>query len=284
MTSPKRVRRMATRSALALVVVVGVVAPVQWLRAASSDDAAVATAVAVRTGQRTQIDPIEPPPVEVGCLIGIVETVSTGIDSRQRWKIGSIPTSNGWWKVAYASASGARGPIAVVGDSLTLGVLNQTMRGLVDAGYGPVCVDAGIGRRIPASTTSAVSSGVQVIARLRAGEAVWKRTDVRWVMALGTNDTRSYTTRYAGFIKLAMDTIGTTTRPVYWVNVRTLVPTYADVSEPYWNSLLPRTGVVVIDWWTATKITPEIYFDNDLIHASPLGSALRVQITMAALT
>jgi len=280
----QRVRRHLLRGVLTIAATVAIITPVQLLRAASSDEAATATAGAVRTGQRTQIDPIEPPPVEVGCLIGEVETVSTTTDPGQRWQIGTIPSSNGAWKVAYAAASGWRGPLAVVGDSLTYLSLNQTTRALVNAGYGPVCVDAGIGRRIPTSTTSRVSSGVQVIARLRAGDAVWRRTDIPWVIALGTNDTRGSASRYADLIKLAMDAVGFTTRPVYWVNVRTLVPSYAAELEPYWNSLLPRPGVVVIDWWTATKTSSSLYIGADLVHTTTTGATLRVQIMTAALT
>lgn len=240
------------------------------------------TEAAVRLPDRMQLEPPAAPPTYGGCLIGDVVTVSASTDAQQRWRVGTVPGTSGRWKSALAPTAGLRGPVVVIGDSLTVGALTNVMRELLDAGYGPVCIDGAVGRRIN-GTAPLVSSGLKVTARIKASDPVWQLPQVHWVVGFGTNDTRGFASQFNGLIQSQIDAIGATLFPICWINVRTLVAPYDTVNEPAWNALLARPTVRIIDWWSAIDPALATYIASDNVHATALGSALRARLVLVAL-
>jgi len=238
----------------------------------SIDSAADGTTSAVRGG-RVQVEPIPPPPSYSGCLTGSVAKVSAAVDPAQRWWVGTISSN---WKSTFYPTAGQRGPVAVVGDSLTLGSENSLMRSLIDSGYGPICVDGGVARRMTVGGTSSVSNAVNVIARIKASDPVWRMPVVRWVLGIGTNDARmTNMSTYPTTIQAGLSAIGGGNFPVWFVNVRTR-QLYNKPAEDRWNSNLHVAGVLIIDWAAAVEATPEVYISSgDYIHLTPAGYAMR---------
>jgi hypothetical protein len=249
---------------------------------ASIDGAAGASVVAVR-GPSTQVEQPAPPPDHNGCLKGTGTKVSAAVDPAQRWYIDIQDTTWRYWKISFYPRPGVRGAVAVVGDSLTVASTEETMRDLIDAGYGPICIDAQVARRVSVYT-SALPSGVQEIARIKSSDAVWRLSTVRWVIALGTNDTRADISNYSATIQKGRDAVGSVTVPIYWIDVRTRLGAPYTTYENAWNDRLPGPNIVVIGWAAAVAASPTTYINNtDLIHLTPAGEVLRGQITRAAL-
>lgn len=244
------------------------------------------SAVAVR-GQRTQVAPIVLGPPAGGCLVGTVSRVASAIDPARRWQVGSVSSS---WKASFRAESGAKGPVVVVGDSLTLSAMEETMRYLVDAGYGPVCIDGGVARRMEVGTGGSVSSAVEVIARIKASDPVWRMPTVRWVLAIGTNDARpNNTSTFAATIQKGRTAVGTSSyHPLLWIDLRTRreeIGAGWEAIENQWNAALVAPRTVVIQWAAEVAASPESYIIGtpDWTHLTTGGQYLRGQLTLQAL-
>ncbi|MDO8390667.1 MAG: hypothetical protein Q7V57_09280 [Actinomycetota bacterium] len=243
------------------------------------------SAVAVR-GQRTQVAPIALGPPAGGCLVGTVSRVASAIDPARRWQVGTVSSS---WKASFRAESGSKGPVAVVGDSLTLSSMEETMRYLVDAGYGPVCIDGGVARRMEVGTGGSVSSAVEVIARIKASDPVWQMPTVRWVLAIGTNDARpNNTSTFAATIQKGRTAVGTSYHPLLWIDLRTRreeIGAGWDAIEDQWNAALVAPRTVVIRWAAEVAPSPESYIIGtpDWTHLTTGGQYLRGQLTLQAL-
>lgn len=217
-----------------------------------------------------------------GCLVGKVSTVARSIDPQRRWYVGTKSSS---WKSALYSAAGPKGPVAVVGDSLTFGSLNATMNRLIDAGFGPICIDGAVSRRVVVS--GVVNSGVQVITRLKNGSSVWRAPDVRWVVALGTNDARSssaYVATYSNTIQKGVAAIGSTTNPILWVDVRTFRSGSYTYFENQWNQRLTGSRITPVSWsaFVDGQANPQSLFARDKIHLTGSAYKLRGALVAAA--
>lgn len=236
------------------------------------DGAADGSTAAVR-GARTQVEPLPPPPSHGGCLTGSVARVSSAVDPAQRWYVGTISIN---WKVTFYPTSGLRGPVAIVGDSLTLGSENSLMRNLIDAGYGPICVDGGVSRRMTVGATSGVSNAVNVIARIKASDPVWRVPVVRWVLGIGTNDARmTNMSTYPTTIQAGRTAIGGGYYfPIWFINVRTR-QLFNKPAEDLWNATLQVPGITIIDWAAAADPALDTYIGGDYIHLTPAGYTMR---------
>lgn len=262
-----------------LAVATSASAEIPWIT--SADGPADATAPAER-GARVQVEPIPPPPIAAGCTTGTVSRVAATTDPAQRWLVGTVSTN---WKVALYTGSGPRGTVAVIGDSLTLAAQEETMRYLINAGFGPICIDGGVARRVGPTTNSPVSSGVEVIGRIRASDPVWSDPSVHWVLAFGTNDVGSSTSTYAAAIQRGIAAVGVTSYPIRWVDVRTRRnedtrnPARPDwrFLENTWNAKLVAAGLRIIGWSAATATTPSRYIIAlpDYVHLTTTGEVLR---------
>lgn len=228
-----------------------------------------------------QVNPLPPPPVYGGCLTGTVAKVSASVDPQQRWWVGTVSSN---WKVVRHDQVGPRGPVVVVGDSLTLGAETNMMRELLAGGYGPICIDGGVARRMTVGATSAVSNGVLVIDRIRKSDPVWRMPVVRWVLAIGTNDARmTNLSSYPTTIAAGKAAVGASNYPLLWVDVRTRVD-YNRPAEDKWNRDLVAAGVRVVGWAPAVDESPATYInDTDKIHLLPAGNVLRGHLVRVAL-
>lgn len=250
---------------------------------ASIDRAAGATAVAVR-GERTQVEPPPSSPDSGGCLSGTGTKVAASIDPAQRWYVDVVSSQWYYWKVSFYPRTGARGAVVVVGDSLTVAASEETMRGLIDAGFGPVCIDGQVSRRVSVYTSN-IPSGVQEVARIKSSDQVWRSSTVRWVLALGTNDDRADTSAYAATIQKGRNAVGAVTVPMYWIDIRTRLGDPSTNYENQWNARLPGPNTVVIGWAAAVAPSPARYINgDDMIHLTAAGEVLRGNITAAALS
>lgn len=246
-------------------------------------DGADATVVAER-GSMVQVEPMPGPATHGGCLLGSVAPVAASIDPAQRWSIGVVSIN---WKTALYPLSGVRGPVVVVGDSLTHGSVNTTMRDLVDAGFGPVCIDAAVSRRVVVGTATLVS-GVDTITRIKTSDPAWALPVVRWVLALGTNDVRPYPATLATFsttIAYGRNAVGPTVVPMYWVDVRTRRGEPYTTYENEWNNRLAAAGTIVIGFaaWADALADPGSVFAGDLIHLTTASYPLRGHLVADAI-
>jgi GDSL-like Lipase/Acylhydrolase family len=150
--------------------------------------------------------------------------------------------------------------VAVVGDSLTVGIQDTLPRDARDRGF-TVQIDAKKGREIP--------EGVKVIEKLVPGKDMV-------VIALGTNDARGSLDAKAAslLIEQALDAVGTTL-PVLWVNVYRDPKTEAGRAAQRFNAALEaeratHPNLTVADWATAMNGNTKI-MSSDGIHLSDDG-------------
>lgn len=238
--------------------------------------------------ERSQVEAQPPAPTYGGCLQSGYATTTVGT-APNTWKRISKPETTYPWLIGFRSTAGPRGAIVVVGDSLTVYSFNTTMNELIALGYGPICMDASVGRMAsPKPSGSRSTSGAGVVERIKASDAVWRLDNTTWVLALGTNDvaygSSSTMTEYAtAHIADVRTAIGVLRVPQYWVNVRTLRPT-TQSKEDTWNSLLAAPGVTVIDWSAAVSRVPGVDINaTDLVHLTTAGNAVRVPLLINSL-
>lgn len=205
-----------------------------------------------------------------GCLLSPVAINSSGL------YVNSIAADAQHTQVVVLSmTAGWRGPVVLVGDSITRQSAQETAIVLRQRGYGPICVDGLVSRSI-AYSTYADPDGVDTAARIRSSDPVWASPSTRWAVALGTNDiafSGSSAVAAAGFQQQMMAAIGPVTQPVPWVNVGTLLGGSRPASEAAWNGAL--SGRPVIDW--KAQLQPS-WILSDKVHLTAAGIAARAQI------
>ena len=277
-------RRRALFALATVAVIGGAVAHAAASGTASKvDGAADPSSLAVR-GERTQVETPLAAPDHGGCLSGTGTKVAASIDPAQRWYVDVVSSEWYYWKVSFYPRPGLRGAVALVGDSLTVAASEETMRGLIDAGFGPVCIDGQVARRTSVATNE-IPSGVQEVARIKSSDPVWRLSTVRWVLALGTNDARGTISTYAATIQKGRNAVGTVTVPMYWIDVRTRLGEPNTNYENQWNARLPGPNTVIIGWAAAVAPSASLYINSvDMIHLTAAGEVLRGNLTAATLS
>lgn len=243
------------------------------------------TAVTAYRGTMLQIDDPPPPPRYSGCLIDGGAPVETGIDPARRYRVEQRLDS---WRILFYDKPGLRGPVVVLGDSLTDGSAHPTMRALIDAGFGPVCIDGAWSRRVLVADEK--GAGIDAVERIRASEQVWASARVRWVIALGTNDVDKGASGVSAFpwlVGALRASLGTLTVPAFWVEVRTL--RHGSVSYPEledaWNATLAPGGFETVDWagFVDSATDPRLFIAGDDVHLTAAGADARARLVLAAL-
>jgi hypothetical protein len=163
------------------------------------------------------------------------------------------------------SAQGPNGPIAVIGDSLTAGLINDLGSRLGDAGFGGLRIDAVVSRRMTKS--SSVSSGTSAIQAARS--AGFDPTN--WMIALGTNDFYESSSAMERMINEVLNEIGSG-HTVTWVNI--WMTAHTDESARFNTALArvdaQRSSLRVIDWASSARAHPN-WFAGDGVHYTSDG-------------
>ncbi len=226
---------------------------------------------------RTNLEPPNPP--VGGCLSGPAPRDSTG-----RW---FLQTVNKWSKVGYYPEFGDKGPVVLIGDSLTWQSIIPAMNTLVDRGYGPICLD-GVISRSTLSGSASITSARSGIDRVKASHPFWQSQSVRWVVGMGTNDVAVTNTSSAA-ARVRIDgivaSIGSDYHLIGWVNLRTRRGEPWTAREDAFNEQIAQTpGVYLIDWATLVQPSPPTYiWPADLIHLTLLGQQARSDLTASRL-
>ncbi len=217
-------------------------------------------------------------PDSSGCLPGVGK-----LDATRRW-YQQDNTSANTSAIAWYPGAGPLGALAVMGDSLTWQTLKGTMNHLVDAGFGPICIDSAVYRNISV-TVLKVNSGVDATNRLRT-HAFWTAPTVRWAVAMGSNDVGAASTTAAMQARIDDElwAIGPTARSVLWMNVRTRRSTYQTVETRFDQALAATPNVVPVDWSSFVSPNPALYIlSADLVHLTATGIAWRPVLLTNAL-
>lgn len=153
--------------------------------------------------------------------------------------------------------------VFVIGDSLTVGARSSTEK---------LAYELGLDLTIDAVSGRSTRTGLQVLSLIAPppGSVV--------VMALGTNDTNSYS-KYSEYIDKAMSAVPTA-RKVVWLTVWRKGP-LKEINRAIYNAVLRYPNFVVVDW-SATLLAHPEFLDADNTHHSPSGYKERSrQITAA---
>lgn len=216
-----------------------------------------------------------PDPAIGGCLTGLAERDTTG-----RWL---QQTVNKWGKIGYYAGFGEKGPLVIVGDSLTWQSIIPAMNTLIDRGYGPICLDGVISRW---STTGSMSipPATAAISRIKSSHGFWRSDSVRWVIAMGTNDVAATTTSASAArarIDAVVAAIGSSYHQIGWINVRTRRGSPWPPREDTFNRQIALTpNVYPIDWSSLVAPSPPTYvWNSDLIHLTVVGQQARSDLT-----
>jgi lysophospholipase L1-like esterase len=178
---------------------------------------------------------------------------------------------------------GWRGPVVVLGDSLTWDTAPSLEAAFRAAGWGPVVVDAFPGRQVTDDEPDPFS-GLVAAKRLVLERDV---RDAPWVVALGTNDIGPEGGSEAenrAAVEELLDFLGSGTR-VLWVDVwRTDL---AERSFAY-NLMLAdlagtRANLEIIPWAGEAWVRPE-WFEEDGIHLTADGMAARDRFLVERVT
>lgn len=227
----------------------------------------IGTPLAPTTGPPTNNPPVRVAPTgPTGCLQYVPEPSADGVFQIQ---IGPFQT------VVHIFTAGPKGPIVVVGDSLTVGSATQTARALRAKGWGPICIDAAIARSIKFGG-SLLPSGLNAVERIKASDPVWNDPTITWVVALGTNDVGFSTTsaeRADQYVHDQLAAIGP--NQTYWVNVCT-ARTDWQYEEAIFNHSISTSGVRVIDWYSASE--DQHWTAGDRIHLNTIGYQARADL------
>lgn len=231
------------------------------------------TPTAATLPARSNVKP--PDPAAGGCLSGPAERDKTG-----RWL---QQTVNKWGKVGYYAGFGAKGPLAVIGDSLTWQSIIPAMNTLIDRGYGPICLD-GVISRWSSTGSASIPSAKTAIERIKSSHGIWRSQSVRWVIAMGTNDVAATGTSAAAAaarIDSLVAAVGSDYHMVGWINLRTRRGQPWIAREDAFNEQLATTpGVYVIDWAAVVQPDPPTFvWNTDLIHLTVLGQQARSDLT-----
>jgi hypothetical protein len=180
--------------------------------------------------------------------------------------------------VVHIATAGSKGPIVVVGDSLTVGSAAPTARALRAAGWGPICIDATTSRTVEFGSET-VPNGVDAARRIKASNPIWNSSAITWVVALGTNDA-VFSAGNAGrsnkYVADQRAAIGS--NPIWWMNVRTGRPD-RQYQEGMFNQSIARGGNSVIDWYSASA--GKGWTGPDQIHLTAAGYQARADLVAA---
>ncbi|MEQ1700825.1 MAG: peptidoglycan-binding protein [Ilumatobacteraceae bacterium] len=210
--------------------------------------------------------PPPPPALPAGCL-----QFATTADSNGVFTV----NPNQYQRVAATSETGVKGPIIVIGDSLTWQTATDTAAALRLVGYGPVCVSGTISATVQWGNAQ-IPDGLDSIARIRASAPVWSGPTPRVVIALGTNDTGFVTTSPAAArsdIHTMLTAIGPTSKPVAWMTVRTTRQAPWPARESNWNTQLVAAGVETMPWAAEFQ---NAWVGSDKVHCVAAGRVARV--------
>jgi hypothetical protein len=239
-------------------------------------------AVAATTGAHAIVD-------ITGWFIGTpVATTIAAAPAKATGPIGCLqyvpaPSADGVYQIQIAPyqtvvhivTTGPKGPIVVIGDSLTVGSATQTARALRTAGWGPICIDGTTSRTVDFGS-DAVPTGVDAARRIRASNPIWNNPAITWVVALGTNDSQFSGGSMARADKYVTDqraAIGA--NPIWWMNVRTSRPDW-QFQEGIFNQAITRSGISVIDWNGASA--GKGWTTADEIHLTAAGYQARADL------
>jgi len=206
-----------------------------------------------------------------------VAVLATGVSAAVA--VTAVAVARRWWRrtrrpdlrsLRTSARGGPRGPVCVIGDSLTFERIDDLMDALTAAGFGPVRVDARPGRRCVRDVPMA-RSGVRAVTRAR--QAMDPAT--RWLVALGQNDADD-TAPGAGHALVAgvLDAIGPAA--VVWLDVVTVPPAASPAAfgAAIVEACGARAGVRVARW-SAVAAGRTAWFAADGIHHTPEGTAAR---------
>lgn len=170
-----------------------------------------------------------------------------------------------------------------IGDSTSVGIVNQLKNNYQSHGFHNVYISAGNGRSIAYATKPDTLNGVDAIKfyknKLGSGTC--------WVIALGTNDAASvYKPNDSFRINSVMKAVNGD--PVLWVNVwmnSKTRPEYNKQAAVTWNNLLSSItknypNSTILDWASFVKKNPS-WLSVDGYHYSSIGSLNRSQIIPA---
>ena len=223
------------------------------------------------TGQRTAANPAISHTNEAN--FRSASCISTGWTTNefghQEAKIGS------YQKVVSVPEVGVRGPVAVVGDSLTYQSAETLAVKLQQAGWGPICVDGTISRTVEFGNYN-IPDGLDAVRRIRGVSSEWSRPEVVWVVPLGTNDagfSGNSEERAARSARKLVDEIGQSDR-IWWMNVKTTVSGSRVGWEAAYNAGISSLGVNVIDWYGRT-VSESGHLSGDRVHLSRYGIDIR---------
>jgi hypothetical protein len=203
----------------------------------------------------------------------------------------SRPNENGhaeanpgrYQRVVSIPETGRLGAVAVVGDSLTYQSARDLAAKLQRDGWGPVCVDGTISRTVEYGNSS-IPDGLDAVRRIRSVSSEWTRSDVTWVVALGTNDSgfsRSSSTRANTSAAKLANEIGNVGN-IFWVNTRTNRTGSPASYEAAWNAGVSQLGVRIINWSSAAQTNPAV-MGGDKVHLTSLGVTVRNDVIVRAL-
>lgn len=180
-----------------------------------------------------------------------------------------------------------RGPItsvAMVGDSITQGSLDELQAAFTTAGFTDTRIDGDTGRRIEVGNgkgdapLSGVGTLYGMLAEGLAPDA--------WVIALGTNDVGSYPSpeAYGDLIDLILGMLPVST-PLVWVN--TYRRQYLDDTNAFNLVLLQRINdrpnARVVDWFAAVTALDADLLRSDRLHPNEQGQLVLALLVVDAL-
>ena len=217
--------------------------------------------------------PADSSPASSGtCIPAGTSSAPSKWDPEHRWRVAK---PNRFQLHVFYEQAGPKGPVVSIGGSLSYGVAEVLTRDLVNAGYGPICVDARIGRQM--APVGGGQGGLNIAKRLKA---VYPGQNVRWYAAFGNNDINSVSPATAvKRIQAILDVIGTTKHPVVWSNlVSCRTPEYK-AKEAAFNAGLSTLNVVVHDWASIVRKQPKLLI-SDCLHVGFAGNKVRAASVM----
>jgi lysophospholipase L1-like esterase len=176
------------------------------------------------------------------------------------------------WYFADATTRSS-GPMAIVGDSLTISYWNGLPGSFRSQGFGPFQMEARSNRRTTAGSGSA-TSGLDAVRRIRGSGF----DPPLWVVALGTNDldaTAAVPGATDALINAMLDEIGPGHR-VLWVNVYSgsSLPNSRAFNERLSAVAAQRPMMTVADWYSLVAAHPG-WLVTDGIHPNSTGAVQR---------
>ena len=199
----------------------------------------------------------------------VVVVVAGALVAVRAWRRRQRRRQPGVDPLCVEPAAGARGPVCVIGDSLTYAGRAALVGDLVAAGFGPVRVDARPARRC---VRDAPLSGVRAAALARRCVPA----STRWLVALGQNDAdRATPVAAARCVTRVLDAIGPAAA-VTWLDLVTVPPaTSPAVFDAAIATVCAASPCLRVAPWSATAAGSSEWFTADGIHNTAAGVAAR---------